>query len=121
MHLWDLQKYVREVGIEVWGVENVTNTHERKLRFAEEALELLRASGLSFSTVLQLLQHEYHDRQVGEVGQEIAGTFNTLLGLASSLNLDVEELALNELGRVLANKEKCRTKHDAKPVFAKAV
>lgn len=118
----DLQAHVVETGKEVFGEANMTDCEERALRFTEEALELIRACGVRFETVAAMLAHEYYCRQIGHIPQEIAGTHSTLLSLADSLDIDARIVTLKECDRVLANKEACRAKHNAKPeMFARKI
>lgn len=120
MHLRDLQNYSTDVCTEVFGEANMTSQRELDLRFAEEACELLYARGLPFSKLMEIMVHEYFTkpsmgRGAGEIHQEIAGTMVTLLNLAEVAEIDAEEATMMELKRILANKEKIRAKHDAKP------
>jgi NTP pyrophosphatase (non-canonical NTP hydrolase) len=118
MHLRDLQKHAVETGKIVFGERNVDDQRERSLRFFEEACELIRAARLPYSDACALLAHEYRDRKVGELSQEIAGVQCTLLSLAASHKVDAEEVTLKELARVLDKRDECRAKHDAKTFTA---
>jgi hypothetical protein len=109
-----LQKEVDVTGREVWGDANQDSKHERILRFGEEALELMRAGGLRHSEICALLAYEF-SREVGELSQEIAGVQNTLFGVATANGVDVYDAVQKEIQRVLARKDECRAKHDAKP------
>lgn len=121
MHLRALQKNVVETGKIVFGEANVTDPRERLLRFTEEAFELIRAAGLSYSDACNLLAYEYFNRKPGSVPQEIAGTASTLLALAEARGIDTEEVLLAEMARILEKREECRAKHDAKPAWATAM
>jgi hypothetical protein len=121
MQLRDLQKRCVEIGTAVFGAKNATDPNERTLRFAEEAFELLRARGVKFITLQQMLVHEYFERSAGEESQELAGAQNTLFALANSLGYDLEALVLADQDALLAKKDAASAKHAAKPDFAKAV
>jgi NTP pyrophosphatase (non-canonical NTP hydrolase) len=114
MHLRELQKHAVETGKIVFGERNVDDQRERALRFFEEACELVRAARLPYADACALLAHEYRDRKIGDVPQEIAGVQCTLLSLASAHKIDAEEETLKELARVLEKRDECRAKHDAK-------
>jgi hypothetical protein len=114
MNLRDLQKHAVETGKIVFGEQNVVDRRERGLRFFEEACELIRASGMPYAEACALLAHEYKDRKIGELSQEVAGTQVTLLAMAEAWGVDTEQSTLSELARVLAKKDECRAKHDAK-------
>jgi hypothetical protein len=114
-NLRQLQQLAVETGCEVFGEANTLNPQERLLRFGEEAMELMRARGLKFQQVAALACHEFKKKEPGETSQEIAGVQFTLLSLANAAGVDAQDAVQKELLRVLANKEKCRAKHNAKP------
>lgn len=120
MNIAALQKRSVDAGIEVFGKANVIDPGERAFRFAEEAIELCRACGIPFTTLVAMICHEYYERACGEIPQEIAGTQNTLLALANSHGVDVGTVTVAEIERVLARKDQCRAKHDAKPAIFKS-
>jgi hypothetical protein len=110
-----LQRNVEVVGRVVFGDANIDDQRERILRFGEEAMELMRSAGLKMSDVMALAYEEFLEKPVaGELSQEIAGVQNTLFALATSHKVDVYEVCITEIERMLNNKDKCRTKHDAK-------
>ncbi|MCK1543318.1 hypothetical protein IVB12_15490 [Bradyrhizobium sp. 179] len=121
MHLRDLQKHAVETGKIVFGERNQDDQRERALRFFEEACELVRAARLPYGDACALLAHEYRDRKVGELPQEVAGVQVTLLALAQANKVDTEEATLKELARVLEKRDECRAKHDAKTFTAMKV
>jgi hypothetical protein len=114
MNLHELQKHAVTTGKIVFGERNLDDQRERALRFFEEACELVRAAGLPYSDACALLAEEYHVRKKGELSQEVAGAHITLLALAEAHKVDTEEVTLKELARVLAKRDECRAKHDAK-------
>lgn len=109
-----LQDKTVAVGRKVFGDANLDDPRERAFRFGEEAMELLRACGLSFKEIASLLCNEFQ-RPAGEISQEIAGVQCTLFGLASAHKVDVYDVTEKEIERVFANRNKIRAKHDAKP------
>lgn len=94
--------------------EIVISPHERAMRFGEEAIELLQATGLSSSEVTTLVHYVY-GRPVGEVSQEISGTMVTLQALAACHDLSVEACEEKEIARFFnLNREAFRAKHTQK-------
>ncbi len=108
------QDYTVACAREVFGEINMDDQRERVLRFGEEAMELMRAAGLSFKDIAALACYEF-TRPKGELKQEIAGTQVTLFGLASAHKVDVGEEVAKECARILSKKDECRAKHAAKP------
>jgi hypothetical protein len=115
MRQLDLQAHSVEACREVFGEKNMLSRAERILRFAEESAELLHAVGLTFEQYCSIIAYEYFKREKGEVSQEIAGVQTTLYGLANVYNVDVRLVSIKEIDRIIANKEKIRAKHNAKP------
>jgi hypothetical protein len=80
--------------------DNVAKSRpERRERFAEEALELMKASGMTKDEVYRLAEYVYN-RPTGEFSQEVAGVCITLDALAASEGVDRERVVLKELDRV---------------------
>ena len=94
----------RQLTIEKWarrvlGDDVFTNTKERALRLAEEALELAQALGVPVDDVHRLVDYVYA-RPVGEPAQEIAGTMVTLYSVAASAGIDADEAFEDEVKRI---------------------
>ena len=90
---------------------------ERTLRFLEEALELVFATGLvSVPEVIDMLQYVMH-RPMGEIGNEVGGNMVTLALLCEAFNEDLWVNAEKELQRIDTPemREKIRLKHADKP------
>jgi NTP pyrophosphatase (non-canonical NTP hydrolase) len=115
MRQLDLQQHSVDACREVFGEKNMLSRAERILRFAEESAELLKAVGLSYEQLCAIIAYEYFKRDKGEVSQEIAGVQTTLYGLANVFDVDVRLVSIKEIDRILANKDKIRAKHNAKP------
>ena len=113
------QKLAFGVGSIAFGQEAMMDSRERLLRFFEEAVELVRAGGLTLNDVQNVVTYEF-SRDIGVVTQEIAGTAVTLYAVASAFGVDLEEVAGNECHRVLENLEKIRAKQKAKPDHVKS-
>lgn len=116
----DLQRLVIQTGITVFGEDNVRNPTERLMRFLEEAIELVRAGGLSDEGIRKVFEFEM-GRPVGtNLQQELAGAGVTLLAVAHSQNLSLEAAILNDVDRLLDNVEHHRRKRAAKPAEVRA-
>jgi NTP pyrophosphatase (non-canonical NTP hydrolase) len=115
MRQLDLQQHSVDACREVFGEKNMLSRAERILRFAEESAELLKAVGLSYEQLCAIIAYEYFKRDKGEISQEIAGVQTTLYGLANVFDVDVRLVSIKEIDRILANKDKIRAKHNAKP------
>lgn len=109
------QERVVRIGSEVFGRPSMTDPMERALRFGEEAMEVLRACGVPYSLVLDLLNYEYSKMVPGEIPQELAGAQVTLYALADVHGVPLDRATEVEIKRVRDNKEKCRAKSAAKP------
>ncbi len=87
---------------------------ERNHRFAEEAMELVQACGMSRQEAIQLVDYVY-DRPVGEPSQEVGGVMVTLAALCLANAMDMTGAAETELARVWTKIEQIRAKQAAKP------
>ena len=112
------QKLVQEIGQAVFGYDKMNDKRERALRFGEEAMELMRAVGLSLQDVANLMDYKF-DRPAGNIEQEIAGVGVTLYALADNYDVDVDLAVEREILRVLRNADAIRAKHAAKPASVK--
>ena len=114
------QRTIVRIGAEVFGAANMASTNERMKRFLEEAVELVRAAGLTNSEIQSVVNYEL-GRPVGpDIAHEVGGAGVTLYALADALYLDLDASVLAEIRRVEANKDKCRAKHAAKPAGVKS-
>ena len=92
---------------------------QRSFRFTEEAIELAQAMGTTKEEVQQLVEYVY-GRPPGAPSQEIGGVMVTLMGVAASMDLDVEMCADAELSRCERNIARIRQKDLDKPERAGA-
>lgn len=100
--------------IDTFGTAAMDSTEERLLRFAEEALEVLQAGGLSEERIDALKAHVY-SRPVGEISQEIGGASVTLMLLAENIGQSVQKCERVEMERVFAKDPAAfRAKHATK-------
>lgn len=87
---------------------------ERGRRFAEEAIELNQALGVSKEDIIRLVNRVY-SKPVGDVAQEIGGVGITLLGLCQSVGFNFEEVTEKELAYLQTlSKDFLRKRHAAK-------
>ena len=108
------QKLVQEIGQAVFGYDKMSDKRERALRFGEEAMELMRAVGLSLQDVANLMDYEF-DRPAGNIEQEIADAGVTLYALADNYDVDVDLAVEREIIRVLRDADAIKAKDAAKP------
>lgn len=112
----EMQSRATAVCADVFGKESMRNIRERRKRFAEEALELMQASGETLDEVIELARYVYA-LEPGEFSQEVAGTMLGLFGLASSRLVNVTHCVHTELNRLVDNKQAIRAKALLKPDF----
>lgn len=87
---------------------------ERAARFAEEAIELVQACGLSEEDVLRLIDYVYN-RPVGTITQEAGGVGVTLMALCEVAGVSADTEEARELVRVQAKSTAhFRARHEAK-------
>jgi hypothetical protein len=102
-----------------FGLTLATDVNERNQRFAEEALELLQACGMTKRSVLGAVKYVYN-RQIGEKKQEVGGTYTTLALLCAANGIDMVaegERDLLEIDNEETSK-RIREKRMTKPDFA---
>ena len=104
---------------ECFGAKIAESREERALRFIEEALELVQASGVSVSQAYDMVDYVY-GRKVGELQQEVGGTMVCLAALCAASGIDMEIAADVELTRCWSEIVKIRGKHLAKDQGVKA-
>ena len=90
--------------LEVWGAEILHEKRERALRFLEEALELVQATGLYKDDVIRQMHYTY-DRPVGKVEEELGQTQFTFFALAACHDIDSYE-AFQEVYRIACTPER---------------
>lgn len=98
---------------ECFGEEFARSKKERALRFIEEALEVVQASGLTQGEALTLVDYVF-SRPVGEVKQEVGGAVVCLAALCSASEMDMMTAAFTELERCKLNTDRIRQKHAGK-------
>ncbi len=90
-----------EWGQRCFGVEHMRNRGIRALRFAEEAIELAQACGVSEDKAAELVRVVY-SRPAGKVDQEVGGSMVTLAVLCHTLGIDLEDAFQIEVRRCLS-------------------
>jgi hypothetical protein len=116
----DLQSRIVAIGIDVFGEQNVRDPRERLLRFFEEAVELVRAGGMSRKTMEAMLDREFSRPQPGVFRKELGGAACTLMAVANAHGYCLLNEAELEISRVQQNKERARQSHKSKPDNIKA-
>lgn len=116
-----IQRHIVAVGERSFGKENMTSRQERLLRFLEEAVELVRAGGLSERNVHAVVAYEFGRNKGPDVVQEFGGAACTLFAAADAFALDLLDAASIEIRRVENMPPgAARKKHDEKPASVKA-
>jgi len=82
----------------VYSRQEVLGRRERSLRFLEEAIELVQATGLTEEEITRVVRYVM-GRPTGEISQEIGGTLFTLLGLCVAEEIDAGSAIEKELSR----------------------
>jgi hypothetical protein len=93
------QQRVANWMLATFGFEVSNDIREQALRFGEEAIELLQASGLDKLDVLKLVARTY-SRPVGDLTQEVGGTQVTLAALCHPMGIDMELAGETEQARI---------------------
>jgi hypothetical protein len=102
-----------------FGMHLATDHKERNQRFAEEALELVQACGMTRLEALGAVKYVY-GRPVGDKLQEVGGVYNTLAVLCAAHGIDMVgegERDLLEIDNEEATR-RIREKRMTKPDFA---
>lgn len=99
-----------------FGDKDTDDKRMRSLRFIEEAVELVQATGLTEEEAIRVLKHVYA-KPVGKVHQEIGGVMVTFATLVSAHGLAMYQCGEDELARCWLNIEKIRVRHANKPKF----
>lgn len=90
-----------EWGIRCFGVDHMRNRRIRALRFAEEAVELAQACGVSEEKAAELV-HVVYSRPQGTIHQELGGSMVTLAVLSRAVGYDLEDAFQVEILRCLS-------------------
>lgn len=101
---------------EAFGEKDARDKRMRALRFIEEGLELVQATGLSREEAKRVLDYVY-DRPKGEIAQEIGGTMVALAALVGAHDLSMYTCGENELIRCWQKIEHIKVRHANKPKF----
>ena len=96
-----LTRIAVEWGCRCFGADHMTNRPLRALRFAEEAIELAQACGVSEDKALEVVKIVY-SRPRGLAHQEVGGSMVTLTVLCHALGIDLEDAFESEIRRCLA-------------------
>lgn len=90
-----------EWGLRCFGVDHMRSRGIRALRFAEEALELAQACGVSEEKAAELVRVVY-SRPAGAIHQEVGGSMVTLSVLCHTIGVDLEDAFQIEIRRCLS-------------------
>lgn len=101
-----------------FGEFQATDTRERNQRFAEEALELVQACGMTKREAVGAVNYVY-GRPLGEKRQEVGGTYTTLALLCQAHGIDMVGEGERDLLEIdnAETTERIRTKRMGKPDF----
>lgn len=113
----DMEKFQDQVKAMVYGCfgkKAASNINERQLRFCEESMELLQATGMDRQQIFEVVDYVYN-RKPGMAYQEAGGVMVTLSALLSCIDLHLDGVSSEELTRVIANMDTIREKQKAKP------
>lgn len=100
--------------LSAFGDAVVLSQDERTFRFAEEAIELAQARGLSREQVMHLVDHVYN-RPKGNQAQEVGGVMVTLAVLCYQADISMDDAGWLELHRAMINTPQIRLKQHTKP------
>jgi hypothetical protein len=113
MDLGAFQRSVSGWVLKAFGTVSATDVTERTYRFAEEALELCQAAGMTRLDMEKMIDYVY-ERKAGQIPQEVAGVLTTLAALSSAFNVAMDYVAADELVRVNVKIEEIREKQKGK-------
>lgn len=105
--------------LECLGRDIAVDTHERNLRFLEEAVELVQACHGTAETAHKIVDYVF-GRSIGEKRQETGGVLVCLAALCSAHGFDMAAAGEEELKRIGGMMDAIRRKHAAKPRFSDA-
>jgi hypothetical protein len=110
------QQRARGWGLSCFGREVLDSKSGRNHRFAEEAIELTQALGMTAADWTKLLDYVY-GRPVGEPEQEVGGVMLTLALLCGANKMNMVLCGNTELSRVWRKIPEIRAKQASKPKF----
>lgn len=84
---------------DLFGEDVAKNTVERSARLVEEAVEVAQALKLPKDVAHRIVDHVY-SRPVGDVPQEVAGVFLTILSLSTAAGVDLTDAFHKEWHRI---------------------
>lgn len=108
------QERVRHWVVTCFGPKGGDDLYTRRVRFLEEALELIQAGGCTESDAHTLVSYVFA-RHKGEIVQEVGGVMITLAALCSAYGVDLTEASELELARVWDKIDQVRSKDKMKP------
>lgn len=108
------QERIKSWMLSTFGEKVLNDKKERSHRFAEEALELLQATGYTKEELQTMIEYVYN-RPVGDVRQEIGGTIHCLSALCTTHHITMSHEALTVMHYCEKNAAKIREKHFNKP------
>lgn len=115
------QKDMLAWALRTFGTKTAGNPEERIRRFAEEAIELAQAAGMSQEAVADLVRYVY-SRPAGDPAQEVGGVSISLLAYCELAGMSADELEQREFSRVLSKDAAYfRQRQDAKARLGVAI
>lgn len=111
--LQSYQKRINGFMIKCFTKDVIENVPERSLRFIEEAIELVQATGLNKEHITKIMDYVY-SRPIGERFQEVGGVMVTLAALCTTLKLDIVQCSELEYDRIMKNIDNIRAKQEFK-------
>lgn len=120
MNIQMFQDAVARWVVECFGLKSASDRRERSLRFIEEAIELVQATGLTEAEVRRVAQYVF-SRNVGRVADEIGGTIITLAALCEAEDKRLMKCALYTLDSCQERTDAIRVKNMGKPTFTEDV
>lgn len=94
-----LQERLNTWATRVFGLDHVQDPVVRGKRLVEEAVEFAQSVGVPEWAVSQIIGHVY-SRPAGDHNQELGGVALTFFAACTSLGLNADTVALQELERV---------------------
>lgn len=110
-----IQQQIVRLGRIVFGEPAMADRTERALRFLEEAIELVRAAGLTRDQVVHIVDYEFGRPVETEIIKEFGGAGVTLYAMADAFELQLDTAVDREWFRVYENQDAIREKSKAKP------
>lgn len=115
------QKDILAWAMRTFGAQTAGVPAERIRRFAEEAIELAQAAGMSEAAMTEMVRYVF-SRPAGDPAQEVGGVSISLLGYCELVGLSADECESREFARVLAKDAAYfRRRQDAKALAGVAL